>query len=97
MIILAIIRITEILINERIFMPLREAVGIYHNAEGTPIGRNEEHPLAFFGGMLECFSCTSVWVTIFLIALLKLYRNLGEFFVTVFGVNKLVMFVKRFI
>lgn len=91
---LAITRLTEILQYERIFLPLREAVGIYHDGDGIPVTHDDTHRYAFFGSLLSCFSCTSVWVTFGLLLLTRLYPNVGGFVSSWFGLNKVVLRVK---
>lgn len=62
--ILAAWRLTELLMFDTIFRPLREWFGIPHTQEGTPLGLLEDNGCVrnFFGQLLTCVRCTSVWV-----------------------------------
>ena len=92
--VLAIARLAEIFNYEGIFLPLREAVGIYHDVNGMPVSHDYEHRFAFFGALLSCYRCTSVWAT-FAILVLSRMGSLGNFIVTVFATNKVVLLLKE--
>lgn len=54
-------RITNIVEVEKIAQPLRNLFGIKHDVAGNPVS----WPQSFFGYLLGCFWCLSVWVSIF--------------------------------
>lgn len=62
--VLAAWRLTELLVFDEIFLPLREYFGIAHNADGLPLGQmvNNNKLRDFVGRALSCVRCTSVWV-----------------------------------
>lgn len=57
-------RISSLIVNERgpldVFIKVREAIGITHDEDGIPT----VYPDGFFGGLLSCVWCFSVWVGI---------------------------------
>lgn len=56
---LAVWRVTSLLVYEdgpfEIFVKLRAAAGVYDLGE-------DGKPSSFFGGLLNCFPCTSIWL-----------------------------------
>src|SRR5687768_7384801 len=56
---LTIMNITEILVNGKIALPLREKVGISHDRDGNRI----THDGSYLAELFSCFWCTSVWVS----------------------------------
>lgn len=92
---LAILRISEILVFERIFLPLREVVGILHDSDGLPLGVDDDVPLHFFGHMLSCVRCTSVWVTTGLVLITKFWKTGGTIISTIFALNKLALMLNN--
>lgn len=57
--VMAVARVTRILVDETIAEPIRKAVGIYHNDAGKKI----THDDTFLAQLLWCFWCTSVWIS----------------------------------
>lgn len=59
---LATWRISSLFVVEsgpfRVFHKIRELAGIVHDDEGTPY----QYPDSFFGELLSCVWCTSIWV-----------------------------------
>lgn len=59
-------RIASMFVRERgpfdVFVWIRERAGIVHDDEKAPIG----YPDTFFGGLLSCVWCSSMWVAVFL-------------------------------
>jgi len=74
--ILATARVTELLTYEKIFASLREYFGIYNNVNtGQNTFMDSGNKLKdFVGNMLSCFSCTSVWVALFVSMLYFIYE-----------------------
>ena len=60
--IFATLRLTEILCFEKIFKPVREAVGFGYNEEGEIISYEDN----FLVHLLLCPRCTSVWLAAFI-------------------------------
>lgn len=92
---LAIIRISEIIVYERIFLSLREWLGVYHDSNATPIAVDDTHPRSFFGHLISCVSCTSVWVSFCLLGVKTFKPKLGNFLIKVFAYNKIAMVLSQ--
>ena len=92
--ILATTRITEILNYEKIFTGLREYVGVYHDSNGMPIGQDTNNRFVFFGSLLSCYRCTSVWVAIIVVTLAH-FGKPDRFIIDIFSLNKLVIVLKE--
>lgn len=61
---LAAVRLTEIISFEKIMQPLRELAGILHADSGEIIAYDE----GFLSSLLSCYRCLSVWVSTFVVA-----------------------------
>lgn len=57
---LATFRITSILHSERIGRPIRKLLGVIETETDESITMS--YPDSFFGHLIECFWCVSVWV-----------------------------------
>jgi hypothetical protein len=55
--ILAVYRISSIMVDEKIAAPFRHLLGVEVSIDGILI-----YPDTFFGALISCFRCTSVWV-----------------------------------
>lgn len=75
---LAVLSLTDILKYQVIALPLRERLGWRHDATGTADQwePTKSKTLNFFGQVLSCFRCTSVWVSgiLFVLRLLPGYN-----------------------
>lgn len=61
----AILSLTDILVNQKVAKPIRAWVGIDHR-NGYP-ATDIAPPTTFWGQVLSCFRCTSVWVALFFV------------------------------
>ncbi len=69
--VLATRRITQILVDEDIFLSLREYFGIMYNYDLRKgiLMEGDNKLKNFIGNVLSCHSCTSVWVSMFVVFL----------------------------
>ena len=67
--ILAVWRIANLFVNERgpfdLFLKIRSVAGITHDENGFAL----EIPETFFGQLLSCVWCSSIWIALFITVL----------------------------
>ena len=81
--ILAVVRLTEIVVFEKIFRPVRELAGISHDDEGRIIGYDD----GFFAELFVCHRCVSVWAAGFVSFIVLFMPRLGKFVVWSLGLS----------
>lgn len=98
---LAVVSLTDLLVYQKIFTPVRAFFGFEHDAEGYSKGRKPTGVKwrDFFGEALTCFRCTSVWVSIILVLLsfLPFYKILESVLIGSWVATNLNRFVGRYI
>ena len=73
--IIATARLTEIFVYEDIMLSIREFFGIAKNSYGeTSLIDTNNKVKNFIGRMLSCFSCASIWGSIFVLSLYYIYE-----------------------
>ena len=74
--ILAVARLTEIIVYEKIAIGFRSYFGIFYNprTETNMLMEGDNKVKNFIGNMLSCYSCATVWVSMFVLGMYYIWK-----------------------
>lgn len=101
--VLASFRLTELLVHDTIFQPLREWFGVGHDIDGNSLGATEYKGRVryFIARLLSCTDCASVWTSgaVTLILLPQIYNEIytpNVYFIFALAMAGVTMILSRF-
>jgi hypothetical protein len=96
----AVVSLTDLLVWQKLFIPVRAYFGWVHDDEGNRLYHKTTNVKwrDFFGTAIGCFRCTSVWVAIILVVLsyLPFYKILELILVGSWGATLLNRLQSRY-
>ena len=94
--VIATIRLSDILELEKIAYPIRDYFGIGHNKNKEPLTPSAlEGVKGFFGSLMWCWKCISVWVSAFFAICYLTNKTLYKFLTLTFGFSWLAITLSR--